>query len=288
MLQEYLSWDLPQAAARIYPQACAEDLLLLMNLHSLVFFLGEQADPGCAARADEIAGVARELITIPFRPAGAPPLLRCPITVAWAQVWAWISAGMSEEWCDRFSSSWARALAAHAALAQLPSDGPAVELNHYLALRRATVGIFQLDAVERSGGFELPTQVSAHALMRRVRVAAADAVAWMNDIHVLERSEQRGEPYNLVTVLRHERGYSRRAAVDEAVWMTRQQLQVYQRLEAELPRMYDELWLTTDQRHAVETGISGIRHWVRGNHDWAVAAGCLGAESDPERVRRDR
>ncbi|MEV8096723.1 terpene cyclase [Kitasatospora sp. NPDC085879] len=275
-LQDYLVWDVPQAAARTYPHACVEDLVMLMNWFSLTFLLGEQFDDAPANRAERIACVARELIVLPFEPDETVPMGRCPITAAWAQVWSWASEGMSEPWRDRFCSSWARCLAAHAAQAQLWAGGEVLALDRYLALRRATVGIHQVDAAERAHGTELPPQVSSHPLMRRLRAAAADAAAWMNDIHMLECAEQQGDGHNLVAVLRHERGYSRKAAIDEALWMTRQQLQVYRQLEAGVPRLYDELWLTTDQRAVVEMGMGAIQAWVRSHHDWALDVGRRG------------
>ena len=42
--EEYRSWDLPQAAARTYPHASAEDMVLIMNWFSLAFLFDDQFD----------------------------------------------------------------------------------------------------------------------------------------------------------------------------------------------------------------------------------------------------
>ncbi|GAB2886207.1 hypothetical protein GCM10027074_63320 [Streptomyces deserti] len=43
--EEYKSWDLPQAAARTYPYASADDMVVLMNWFSLAFLFDDQFDP---------------------------------------------------------------------------------------------------------------------------------------------------------------------------------------------------------------------------------------------------
>ena len=273
-LQEYNSWDLPQAAARTYPHAPAEDLYMLMNWFSLAFLFDDQFDANAPDHADRVAAVAREMSTVPFRPAGAPPEIRCPITLAWADVWAWLSDGMSETWRDRFASSWARFLTAHAYEVRLSAAGVRLDLTEYLALRRVTVGIHHsIDAAERSRRFEVPAQVEAHALMREMRNVAAFAIAFMNDIHSLEREERRGDPHNLVTVLRRARGLSRQASITEAIRMTVEQLDLYRELESHIPELCEELAVSPDERAAVEMGIEGIRNWIRGNYDWALTTG---------------
>jgi Terpene synthase family 2, C-terminal metal binding len=291
-LKEYESWDLPQAAARTYPHATAEDLYMLMNWFSLAFLFDDQFDAAEPDRATRVGEVARELITIPFRPPGTPPDVPGPITLAWTEVWAWLSDGMSPTWRDRFASSWARFLAAHVHEVRLSAEGERLGLADYLALRRVTVGIHHsIDAAERTRRFEVPAQVQAHPLMRRMRNAAADAIAAMNDIHSLEREERRGDPHNLVTVLRREHGLSRGAAIDEAARMAAERLDVYQRLESRLPRLCDELGLLPDGRTAVEMGAEGIRNWIRGNYDWALntgrySAGKTGPMAEAERAGR--
>ena len=271
---EYESWDLPQAAARTYPYADGDDLYMLMNWFSLAFLFDDQFDAKVTGYTDRIAAVCREMITIPFRPAGAPPDVVCPVTVAWAEVWAWLSDGMSEAWRNRFSSSWGRFLAAHAHEVRLSADGVVLGLDDYLALRRISVGIHHsIDAAERSRRFEMPVEVQAHPLMQQMRNAAADAIAYMNDIHSLEREERRGDPHNLVTVLRQDRGCSRQEAIDTAVRMTNDRLDQYRDLEASLPALCGQLGLDGDGWDRVRKGAEGIRNWIRGNHDWALATG---------------
>ena len=278
-LLEYLSWDLPQAAARTYPYAQGDDMTMLMNWFSLAFLFDDQFDATVSDHADQVAQVSRELITIPFRPRGTPPDHSCPVTVAWSEVWAWLSDGMSDTWCDRFASSWARFLAAHTSEVRLSAAGVELGYAEFLDLRRRTVGIHHsIDAAERTRNFEVPAQVQAHDLMRRMRAAAADTIAFMNDIHSLEREERRGDGHNLVTILRKHRNCSRQEAINAAVAMTDEHLALYLRLEARIPELCLELGLGPEERRATEMGVEAIRHWIRGNYDWARNTGRYAAE----------
>ncbi|SEG99756.1 germacradienol/geosmin synthase [Nonomuraea solani] len=272
---EYLSWDLPQAAARTYPGTqTADDMFMFMNWFSLAFLFDDQFDATSEGRVEQIAHVSREMITIPFRPAGAPPEEVCPITLAWVEVWAQLSMGMSESWRNRFASSWARFLAAHAQEVRISAAGENLDLAAYIDLRRRSVGIHHsIDAAERSCRTEVPVQIQAHPLMQNMRAAAADVIAYMNDLQSLEREERRGDSHNLVTVLMRHRGCSRAAAIDEAVRMTADRLAAYLHLESRVPRLCDELGMAQNQRAATDVGVAGIRNWIRGNYDWARNTG---------------
>ncbi|MGW0821385.1 7-epi-alpha-eudesmol synthase [Streptomyces sp. NPDC002845] len=281
--QEYQSWDLPQAAARTYPHASAEDMVVLMNWFSLAFLFDDQFDAARPDRADRIAEVARELIATPLRPAGTAPRVVCPVTVAWAEVWAHLCEGMSLTWRTRFAASWGRFLVAHAEEVDLAARGLAgtLSLDEYAAFRRRTVGIHHsIDAGERSRGFEVPAQVQAHPLMARMRDLAADTIGFMNDIHSFEREKRRGDGHNLIAVLHRERGCTWEEALDEACRMTTRCLDEYLALETRVPEMCEELGLTGEQRAQVRMGVEAIQHWINGNYEWALTSGRYAAAKE--------
>ncbi|MGC5565878.1 7-epi-alpha-eudesmol synthase [Streptomyces sp. FR-108] len=281
--EEYRSWDLPQAAARTYPHASADDMVVLMNWFSLAFLFDDQFDSGRPDRADRIAEVARELIVTPLRPAGITPRVVCPITVAWAEVWAHLSDGMSLTWRTRFAASWGRFLVAHTEEVDLASRGLAgtLDLQEYAAFRRRTVGIHHsIDAGERSRGFEVPAEAAAHPLMERMRDLAADTIGFMNDIHSFEREKRRGDGHNLIAVLHRERRCGWQEAADEAVRMTNERLAEYLELEAQVPKMCDELGLNDEERGRVRMGVEAIQHWINGNYEWALTSGRYAADKE--------
>jgi germacradienol/geosmin synthase len=281
--EEYQSWDLSQAAARTYPYASADDLVLLMNWFSLAFLFDDQFDAAQPDRADRVAEVARELIVTPLRPAGSRPRVVCPITVAWAEVWEGLSDGMSLTWQSRFAASWGRFLVAHCEEVDLAAQGLAGSLGlaEYAAFRRRTVGIHHsIDAGERSRRFEVPPQVMAHPLMERMRDLAADTIGFMNDIHSFERERRRGDGHNLIAVLHRERGCSWESAATEAYRMTNACLAEYLDLEARVPHMCDELGLDADEHARVRMGVEAIQHWINGNYEWALTTGRYAAAKE--------
>ncbi|MEV0113946.1 7-epi-alpha-eudesmol synthase [Streptomyces sp. NPDC050844] len=279
--EEYVSWDLPQAAIRTYPHASADDMVVLMNWFSLAFLFDDQFDTGRPDRADRIAEVARELIATPLRPAGSEPRVVCPITVAWAEVWAQLSDGMSLAWRTRFAASWGRFLVAHSEEVDLAAQGAALGLEEYTDFRRRTVGIHHsIDAGERSRRFEVPAQVQAHPVMIGLRDAAADTIGFMNDIHSFEREKRRGDGHNLIVVLRHERGCSWEEAADDAIRMTTERLSDYLEYEAQVPAMCAELNLSEADRDLVWMGVEAARHWINGNYEWALTTGRYAAVKD--------
>ncbi|MGW0628635.1 7-epi-alpha-eudesmol synthase [Streptomyces sp. NPDC002758] len=289
--EEYRSWDLPQAAARTYPYASADDMVVLMNWFSLAFLFDDQFDANQPDRADRIAEVARELIVTPLRPAGSRPRVVCPITLAWAEVWERLSDGMSLTWQTRFAASWGRFLVAHCEEVDLAARGLAGTLNldEYAAFRRRTVGIHHsIDAGERSRRFEVPAQVQAHPLMERMRDLAADTIGFMNDIHSFERERRRGDGHNLICVLQRERRGSWQEAADEAYRMTTDCLEEYITLEAQVPRMCDELGLEESERSRVALGVEAIRHWINGNYEWALTTGRYAAAKEGPAATAER
>ncbi|WP_395574788.1 7-epi-alpha-eudesmol synthase [Streptomyces sp. BK79] len=281
--EEYESWDLAQAAARTYPHASADDMVVLMNWFSLAFLFDDQFDAARPDRAERIAEVARELIATPLRPAGTPPRVECPITLAWAEVWKRLSDGMSLTWTSRFAASWGRFLVAHCEEVDLAARGRAgsLGLDAYTVFRRRTVGIHHsIDAGERSRGFEVPAAAMAHPLMERMRDLAADTIGFMNDVHSFERERRRGDGHNLIAVLHRERGCSWREAAAEAHRMTTARLDEYLALEARVPRMCDELGLDADERARVAMGVEAIQHWISGNYEWALTTGRYAADKE--------
>lgn len=272
-LREYASWDLAQAAARTYPDAVGDDLDMLVNWFGFAFLFDDQFDASGDLPA-QVSAVAREMIAIPFRPPATPPDIVCPVTLAWVEIWPQMCAGMSETWQNRFASNWARFMAAAVCEIHLAAHREVIDLESYAALRQHTVGLqHSLDAVERVGGFEVPPQVQAHPVMRRLRRATTDCIAYMNDVHSLDREESRGDRHNLVIVLQRHLRCSRSAALDEAIRMTYELLDEVVELHGRVPAMCDELRLTDAERAAVERAVAGTGDWIRGNYEWGLASG---------------
>jgi hypothetical protein len=282
-MEEYLSWDLPQSTARTYPYADHAELKMLMDFFSIFFLFDDEFDMLQDDRRARLAAVTQEMVTIPFRPAGAPPDIVSPLTLAWVEVWTGLCREMSETWQNRFASNWARFLTAALEEAHLAARTAVMDIDSYVELRRRSVGIYHsLDAAERSRRFEVPPHLQAHQRMRDLRAAATDTIGFMNDVQSLERDERRGNPYNLVLLLQRELRCSRTEAIDRAIQMTRERLSAVLELQADIPRMCADLGLSDDEYTAAEQGVEGVRNWIRGYYDWACQSGRYAASSPLE------
>ncbi|MDG4861681.1 terpene cyclase [Streptomyces sp. T-3] len=269
---EYLSWDLADAAARIYHRAEPEPLVETLNFFSVGFLFDDQFDPAAPSRLPLVARAAAEMAMIPFRPPDADLECVCPLTRAWAALWPHISAATSPAWQERFAVHFAQWLTAHVWETRLTAAGAGIGLADFVRLRRLAVGLdHSYDIAEWTYGFELPVVVAAHPLLRQLREAATDSIAFMNDIHSYEREMERGEICNLVAVLHHD--VPLETALRKASGMARDALALFVRLARQVPGMCAELRLTESEREATCRFVEGMGDWIRGNHDWAIASG---------------
>lgn len=271
---EYLSWDLADAAARIYHQAEPGPLTDTLNFFSVGFLFDDQFDPAIPNRLHIVGQAAAEMAMIPFRPQGARPEFVCPLTEAWAALWPQIAAVTPLNWQYRFAVHFAQWLTAHVWEIRLTARQANVGLPGYIRLRRRSVGLdHSFDIAEWAYGFETPVVVAQHPLLRQLREAATDAIAFMNDVHSYEREMGRGETHNLVTVLRWDRDLGPEEAIAQAADMARDALALFVRLERQVPRICTELRLTEADCRATRRFLDTMRDWIRGNHDWAVTSG---------------
>lgn len=145
----------------------------------------------------------------------------------------------------------------------------------YLPERRRSIGVQPtLDMAERAGHYEVPQRVFTSAPVTAMRQLVADFVILDNDLVSLEKEEARGDPHNLVLVLRRERGLSRDAAVEEVARMRADRVRGFTDLEERLPQECDRLGLTPAERDLLDRyRHDALRTLIRGVHDWAQRAG---------------
>lgn len=262
--------DYADMVARFWPDARGDALTWAAKFYSYGFLMDDQFPATLPDRAERATAALHEQILLMFRAPGTPLSYECPITVAYHELWADMAEAMPQSWLDRFGSNYGRYLAANVTEIAVRKHMP--DLRTYIKLRRWGCGMFHvLDMAELVGGFQVPPQVMAHPLITELRWTATDAVAWMNDVHSVERDLARGETnHNLVLVLAAQHHYSHDTALADAITMTNDALARYSAIEKQIPTLYNVLGLNDDEQDTVRQFLAGCRHAILGYYDWAT------------------
>ncbi|MFE4513570.1 pentalenene synthase [Kitasatospora sp. NPDC056783] len=265
-----------ELGVRFHPAATGEGLDLAIEQQSWFFLFDDQFDGPRGddpVQAQALVDAVRDVLRHPAeQPDGRP---RAPIVAAFADVWARSRHGMSDRWRSRAERHWHQYLESYVAEARRRSrDEPPTEAD-YLPERRRSIGVQPtLDMAERAGHYEVPQRAFTSAPVAAMRRLVADFVILDNDLVSLEKEEARGDPHNLVLVLRRERGLSRDAAIEEVGRMRADRVEEFTALEERLPRECDRLELTAVERDLLDRyRHDALRSLVRGVHDWAQQAG---------------
>ncbi|MBC3842920.1 hypothetical protein GXW82_30350 [Streptacidiphilus sp. 4-A2] len=207
---------------------------------------------------------------------------RVPVNSSFADLWRRSSEGMSPRWRARAASNWEWYFSAHPseALGRLRASESSSMLvpdrAAYLMLRRGADGTETvLDMIERFAS-EVPPAAFHSPQLRLMRQLAADAPAFSNDVYSYDKEAPRGDVYNLVVILQHQRQCGREEAAAAVLAETQWMVDQYQQLAVEIPQLCDRLGLDRSQRRSVERYAEGLAAWMSGYFIW---------ESDTERYR---
>jgi cytochrome P450 len=212
---------------------------VLLDWFLWMLLLDDRIDNGPWAHGGALTGfadaVCAELVpsAVPLPTRRARPDAAEPMTaVLRDDLWPRTAALAGPQWQQRFAAHLRRHLLAQRRLV----DHPRAHLTRaaYVPLRRALFGadvFFDLmEALDGaaaapsappvpsapSGAGAVPGPTGLPPALRVLREAAADTIAWTNDLYSVEKDLAFGETANLVLVLRHERGLGWQEAVDAA------------------------------------------------------------------------
>ncbi|QMU74888.1 terpene cyclase [Streptacidiphilus sp. PB12-B1b] len=270
-IELYSHWDIPDLAARSFPDLDADELGLATDLFSFYFLFDDQFDSELGLRPADVVKACAPLVDIVHGDHKNGP--ESPITSSFADLWRRSSEGMSSRWRARAASNWEWYFSAHPseAMGRLRAAEDAMHVpdrSSYLMLRRGADGTETvLDMIERFAA-EVPPAAFHSPQLRLMRQLAADAPAFSNDVYSYDKEAPRGDVYNLVVILQHQRQCGRAeasaAVLAEAQWMIDQYLQ----LAVEIPELCDRLELSRHERQAVERYADGLAAWMGGYFDW--------------------
>ena len=283
-IELYAQWDIPDLAARSFPDLDPDELGLATDLFSFYFLFDDQFDSELGLRPAEVARACDPLVAIVHGDAKSAP--ESPINSSFADLWRRSSEGMSARWRARAASNWEWYFSAHPseALGRLRATESAMAVPDraaYLMLRRGADGTETvLDMIERFAA-EVPAVAFHSPQLKLMRQLAADAPAFSNDVYSYDKEAPRGDVYNLVVVLQHQRQCGRAEAVAAVLAETQWMVDQYLQLSSEIPELCVRLGLDRAQRRAVERYADGLACWLVGYFDWERSTARYRPEGSP-------
>lgn len=269
-------------AARVYPTATVEELLLATDWIAWLDFLDDQNDDRRTALDPQgfdgfLADVADVASTGTCRPGTGP------IGDALADLWTRTRDRAGGGLCRRLHLHLLEYLAGNLRQAAYRGLGDVCDLAEYGPLRRAAGGILvTFDLVEIAGGAELPPSVYYSRTYQRLLAAAGDVVCWTNDVLTIDKEAAAGDLLNLVTVLQRAHRRTPAEALARARALIARRLDDFQRAEEDIPGLCEALRLDRTQRQGLTACVGLLRAWMRGHAEWGISTSrYAGPPADP-------
>jgi len=143
------------------------------------------------------------------------------------------------------------------------SHGITPDVETYIKMRPFTNGAYLcFDLLQIMDQIALPPEVIEYPMVKRLELAANNAISRANDVLSLEKDINKGHTHNLVLVLQHSHQLSRQEAVAHVTELHDAEVQIFIELSAQLPSFGGEIDANL-QRY-----LSSLRACVRGLLDW--------------------
>jgi hypothetical protein len=267
-------------AARVYPTATFDELLLVTDWIAWLDFVDDQNDDGAAALAGEPSGF--ELFLARLAEAGLHTGAgdsdssdaradAGPLGEALADLWDRTRDRAGARLCRRLRGHLHEYLTGNVQQVAYRALGDVCDPVEYPALRRAAGGIaVTFDLIEIAGGAELAPQVYYSRAYQRLLTAAGDVVCWTNDILTVEKETAAGDLLNLVVVIEAAERCTRDQALARAGELTAERLDDFHRAERELPGLCAALGLSETDRRGLASCVALLRAWICGHAEWGL------------------
>jgi 5-epi-alpha-selinene synthase len=155
------------------------------------------------------------------------------------------------------------------------SQGIMPDIATYIKMRHILFGIYPfLDMILIADGIALPLEVLECPVVKRMGLAANNAMAWANDIFSFKRDIKEGMVHNLVLILHYEYHISLEEALKRAVEFHDAQVRNFIELSVKLPSFGSEIDVNL-QRY-----VLALRFWMSGHLDWIMESRRYGKFSE--------
>jgi hypothetical protein len=253
----------------VYPHASLDRLLAAGAFSQWLFFLDDECDdqPELGRHPDAARAVMSRFFSI-FK-TGSMPEDPTPFARFSVDLHGRLSALSSKAWQKRFFDDvedylfrGSLACYEHWSTDRVPT------LKEYEPLRMHDSAVYAaVDMIEVAAAIVLPDEVIAHPTLVEMKQITTRHVAFVNDLFSFQKEVMwHGSPWNIVTVLMHDGERTFEEAVAAAVALVNSDVARFLELEQQLPKLDSSL----DAQ--VDSYVDGMKIWMRGNVDYALAS----------------
>ena len=252
--------QIPDFAARAYPEARPQALQVIVDWAVWAFFADDQHD-ALVHHPDRLAAAYRGHVEV-LRGATSPD--GNVMGSALADIRNRILLYASDQCLKRFTSTVERWFQSMYQECTNRHTGYAPDLSRYAALRSVSVGMHTMYALyDVSHYTRLSEELWCHPALQKLMAISSNIIAWANDVFSFPKERAAGDPHNMILILERDFGCSTEQAVDETL----------RRHNAEMQRFLDcsEEFAVNEPvvYQRVDPFIAMIRSWIRGHLDWA-------------------
>jgi 5-epi-alpha-selinene synthase len=254
----------PWLAARAYPDVDAEQLAVITDWITFVFFFDDMCDTQAAIDPDyAVKLVAREDRLIALARGAEPRDDDSPLDRALVDVLRRVGERSSPFWQQRLSAHIQEYLEGCRWERLIRMQGRVPRLATYSKLRLLVSAVFPcfdlaglcIDVDRRRTAFV------DNVYVQQLEVMANNHICWVNDIYGLDKELGEQTTSNLVVVLASQHDLSWDQALDRAIDMCNSELEAFAELAQQLGQLGDP---------DCQAYVRALESWMRGNLDWYV------------------
>jgi 5-epi-alpha-selinene synthase len=258
----------PWLAARAYPEVEADQLAVITDWITFVFFFDDMCDTQAAIDPDYMVKlVAREDRLIALARGAQPSEADSPLDRALVDILRRVGEIGSPFWQQRLAAHIQEYLEGCRWERLIRMQGRIPRLATYSKLRLLVSAVFPcfdfaglcIDAEARGVG--RGTSFLDNVYVEQLEVMANNHICWVNDIYGLDKELGEQTTSNLVVVLASQHDLTWDQALDRAIDMCNSELEAFAELAQQLEQLGDP-----DCRAYVRA----LESWMRGNLDWYV------------------
>lgn len=256
-------------AAHTYPSAPWPEIGLAASWLTWLFLADDQYEEGSYGTKQKW-DVFTESLRWVFSPeSGVCPAANSPLIQAVAELSEKLDTMASPAWKWRFAKHVLDTANAVFQEIRLREEGVPPSLSAYIALRRNSYSSLPtFDTVEVFTRNELPAKVYWSPAYQEIILAAADTIAWINDLYSLEKEVSCGIVTNLVLVLQYERELDKEQAIAAGRSLIIKRANELLTAQQHLPKLCRSLNLDLATQNSVRQCAAAICDWVAGSNLW--------------------